>query len=111
MRGDTGSGSTRGDGVPAVKRFFSEVRRRVPQTIWLNSETGYTQEARKKSRTVPGREPFATPSPERLIRQVVELGSGPNEIVLDVSFGPGTTAAVAHKLGRRWVGVERRRTP
>ena len=99
----------RGDGVPAVKRFLSEVRQyRVPQTIWLNSETGHTQEAKKEiKRLFQGREPFATPKPERLIRQVVELGSGPNEIVLDCFLGSGTTAAVAHKLGRRWVGVER----
>jgi len=99
----------RGDGVPAIKRFLSEVRQwRVPQTIWLNSETGHTQEAKKEVKKLfPAIEPFATPKPERLLKQVIELGSLAGDIVLDCFLGSGTTAAVAHKLERRWVGVER----
>lgn len=57
----------------------------------------------------PDREPFATPKPERLIERVVHIGSNPGDIVLDCFLGSATTAAVAHKMGRRWVGVERSR--
>ena len=57
----------------------------------------------------PGETPFATPKPERLLRRVIEVASGPGDIVLDCFAGSGTTAAVAHKTGRRWVTVERER--
>ena len=49
---------------------------------------------------------FATPKPERLIEQVLTLTSNPGDLVLDSFLGSGTTAAVAHKMGRRWIGVE-----
>ncbi len=95
-------------GVPRLKRFLSEVRQgRVPQTIWMNADTGHTQEAKKEIKALfPDIEPFATPKPERLLHRIVALGSRPGDIVLDCFLGSATTAAVAHKLGRRWVGIE-----
>src|SRR5699024_9003159 len=48
----------------------------------------------------------STPKPEQLIRRVVNIGSQPGDIVLDCFAGSGTTSAVAHKMGRRWVAVE-----
>jgi adenine-specific DNA-methyltransferase len=45
--------------------------------------------------------------PERLIARILELSTDPGDWVLDAFLGSGTTAAVAHKAGRRWVGVER----
>lgn len=98
-----------GAGVPRLKRFLAEVRQeRVPQTIWLNADTGHTQEAKKEIKALfPGIEPFATPKPERLMRQIVLIGSRVGDIVLDSFAGSGTTAAVAHKMGRRWIGIER----
>jgi adenine-specific DNA-methyltransferase len=110
MRADNRiSFGAKGEGVPAIKRFLTEVRQgRVPQTIWLNAETGHTQEAKKEIKVlVPDEEPFATPKPERLIKRVIDHGSEPGDIVLDCFLGSGTTAAVAQKMGRRWVGVER----
>lgn len=53
--------------------------------------------------------PFATPKPEKLLQRIIEISTNPGETVLDCFLGSGTTAAVAHKLGRRWVGVERER--
>ena len=50
--------------------------------------------------------PFSTPKPERLLERVLRIGSNPGDIVLDCFAGSGTTAAVAHKLGRRWVTIE-----
>ena len=55
---------------------------------------------------VPGRAPFATPKPEKLLRRVIEIATRPGDLVLDAFAGSGTTAAVAHKLGRRWLAIE-----
>ncbi|WP_114418019.1 site-specific DNA-methyltransferase [Marinospirillum perlucidum] len=45
--------------------------------------------------------------PEALVKRVFELFSKPGDIVLDSFLGSGTTAAVAHKMNRRWIGIER----
>jgi len=96
-----------GDGVPRLKRFLSEVRDRVPQTLWTHTEVGHSQEAKKEIvRMFPGGAPFATPKPERLLERVIHIGSNTGDIVLDCFAGSGTTAAVAHKMGRRWVTAE-----
>ena len=50
---------------------------------------------------------FDTPKPEALLQRVLHIASDPGDLVLDAYLGSGTTAAVAHKLGRRWVGIER----
>ena len=44
--------------------------------------------------------------PEKLIQRIIEMGSKPGDIVLDSFLGSGTTAAVAHKMGRKWIGIE-----
>ena len=49
---------------------------------------------------------FATPKPERLLQRVLLLATKPGDLVLDSFLGSGTTAAVAHKMGRRWIGIE-----
>lgn len=49
---------------------------------------------------------FATPKPERLIQRILHIATNPNDLVLDSFLGSGTTAAVAHKMGRRWIGIE-----
>src|SRR5690606_11865025 len=54
----------------------------------------------------PGITPFETPKPERLMRRILEIASEPGDIVLACLVGSGTTAAVAHKMGGRWVAVE-----
>jgi adenine-specific DNA-methyltransferase len=97
-----------GGNVPRIKRFLSEVSDgRVPQTWWSHDEVGHTQEAKKSIKALfPGVEPFATPKPERLMERIIRIGSEPGDIVLDCYAGSGTTAAVAHKMGRRWVTSE-----
>ena len=96
-----------GNNIPAVKRFLSEVRGRVPQTLWLYEEVGHNQTGKNEIQELfKGAEPFATPKPERLVQRVIEIGSNPGDIVLDSFLGSGTTAAVAHKMRRKWVGVE-----
>jgi adenine-specific DNA-methyltransferase len=98
-----------GDNVPRIKRFLSEVMEGiVPQSIWLHDEVGHTQEAKKEVMVVvPNTEEvFQTPKPERLIKRVLELATNPGDLILDSFAGSGTTGAVAHKMGRRWIMVE-----
>lgn len=97
----------KGDGVPAVKRFLSELPGLVPWTWWPHTEVGHSQEAKKENQTLFGADDtFGTPKPERLIERILHVATKPGDLVLDSFLGSGTTAAVAHKMGRRWIGVE-----
>jgi len=49
---------------------------------------------------------FFTQKPERLLRRIIEASSKKGDVVADFFLGSGTTTAVAHKLGRKWIGVE-----
>lgn len=96
-----------GNNVPALKRFLSEVKQgRVPQTLWDYDEVGHTQDAKKEIVTLFGDEVFSTPKPEKLMKRVVEVATNRGDLVLDSFAGSGTTGAVAHKMGRRWIMVE-----
>lgn len=96
-----------GSNVPAIKRFLSEVKQgRVPQTIWPYAEVGHTQDAKKEVVALFGSDHFSTPKPESLIRRVLEVATSAGDLVLDSFLGSGTTASVAHKMGRRWIGIE-----
>ena len=96
-----------GGGVPRIKRFLSDVKDGViPQTIWLHDQVGNTQEAKKEIIALNDVDIFDTPKPERLIKRVLEIATDPNDLVLDSFAGSGTTGAVAHKMGRRWIMVE-----
>ena len=89
------------------KRFLTEVQDGfVPTTLWLRDEVGDNQEAKKEVKNVDSKNVFATPKPERLIQQILTLGSNAGDLVLDSFLGSGTTAAVAHKMGRRYIGIE-----
>lgn len=96
-----------GDAIPSLKRFLTEVKEGVvPQTIWLREEVGDNQDAKKEVKLLNEKEIFGTPKPEMLIRRIFEIATNPNDLVLDSFLGSGTTAAVAHKMGRRWIGIE-----
>ncbi|SEO94891.1 site-specific DNA-methyltransferase [Actinacidiphila rubida] len=80
---------------------------RVPETLWLGSEVGGNLRGKIEIKALfPDEHPFATPKPERLLARVIHIASNPGDIVLDCFAGSGTTAAVAHKMGRRWVTSE-----
>lgn len=98
----------KGDNNPAVKLFLSEVQEGlVPRTWWAHADVGHTQEAKREIQSLfPGQIPFDTPKPERLIEQIITIATNRGDIVLDSFAGSGTTGAVAHKLGRKWVMVE-----
>lgn len=96
-----------GNNVPAPKIFLSEVKQgAVPQTYWTYEDVGHTQDAKKEIVSLFGDEIFTTPKPERLLERVLTLGSNPGDLVLDSFLGSGTTAAVAHKMDRRYIGIE-----
>ena len=97
-----------GNSFPRKKRFLSEVMQgRKGDTWWTSSEVGHNQESKREIIKLFGKTSvFATPKPERLIERIVTLASNPGDLVLDSFLGSGTTAAVAHKMGRRWIGIE-----
>ena len=97
----------KGDGVPAVKRFLSEMPGMVPWTWWAHTEVGHSQEGKKESQELFGKDDtFGTPKPERLVQRILQIATNPGDLVLDSFLGSGTTAAVAHKMGRRYIGIE-----
>lgn len=96
-----------GNGVPRIKRFLSEVKQGMTAlTIWPYEEVGHNQDAQREVKQFNPTDIFATPKPEKLIQRVLHLASNPGDLVLDSFLGSGTTAAVAHKMGRRWIGIE-----
>ena len=79
----------------------------VPRTIWSKDEVGSNRTSKNEMRLLsPGVSSFDTPKPERLIERVLNIATKPNDLVLDSFAGSGTTGAVAHKMGRRWIMVE-----
>ncbi|NYS26584.1 site-specific DNA-methyltransferase [Rhodobacteraceae bacterium 2376] len=94
--------------VPALKLFLSEVRDGMtPHNWWPHAEVGHTDESKKEMISIFGpNNVFDTPKPERLIQRIVGLSTNPGDLVLDSFAGSGTTGAVAHKMGRRWIMVE-----
>ena len=98
----------KGDKAPRMKVFLSEVQDGVvPDSWWKHEESGNNQEAKKEViAAIAGEEPFSTPKPERLLKRIIEIATNPGDFVLDSFGGSGTTGAVAHKMGRRWIMVE-----
>jgi len=98
----------KGNGKPQIKQFLSEVQAGVvPSTWWPYTEVGHNQEAKQEIVDLfPKQEPFATPKPERLLEKIIHIASNPGDLILDSFLGSGTTAAVAHKMSRRWIGIE-----
>ena len=76
------------------------------KTVWHYSEVGENRNATAEAKAFNEADPFSTPKPERLIERVLTLATKPGDLVLDSFLGSGTTAAVAHKMGRRWIGIE-----
>jgi len=97
-----------GDANPSRKTFLSELKLAEPPapTVWLHGDTGNNHEAREEVKAINPNDSFATPKPEKLLKRIVALASDPGDLVLDSFAGSGTTGAVAHKMGRRWIMVE-----
>ncbi|GAA1763393.1 hypothetical protein GCM10009810_23250 [Nostocoides vanveenii] len=91
---------------PFRKRFQAELGGLVPNTVWLHEDVGNNREAKQELSKMFGKDSFSTPKPERLLAQVLRVATNENDVVMDCFAGSGTTAAVAHKMGRRWITAE-----
>lgn len=97
----------KGDARPSIKRYLSEVGNLVPRTIWSKEDVGSNRTSKNEMRALfPGVQSFDTPKPEKLLERVLAIATDANDLVLDSFAGSGTTGAVAHKMGRRWIMVE-----
>jgi len=96
-----------GNSMPRKKTYLHEHKGLTAWTWWDNREVGHNQEAKKESIILFGvKDAFDTPKPERLLHRIITLATNPGDWVLDSFAGSGTTGAVAHKMGRRWIMVE-----
>jgi len=97
-----------GGNAPRVKKFLSEVQAGlVPSTFWAHNEVGSNGKAKSEIVSLfEGETPFSTPKPEQLLERIIHIATNPGDLVLDSFLGSGTTAAVAHKMGRRYIGIE-----
>ncbi|MGH1608196.1 DNA methyltransferase [Helicobacter pylori] len=97
-----------GDNVPSLKRFLSEVKQgTTPLTIWKYTEVGHNQDATKQLLALFNNvKLFDTPKPEALLQRILEISTKENDLVCDFFAGSGTTCAVAHKIKRRYIGIE-----
>lgn len=97
-----------GKASPSRKTFLADLKVTSPPvtTVWLHSDVGNTHEAKTEVKFFNDSDPFSTPKPERLLQRIIHLATQPGDLVLDSFAGSGTTGAVAHKMGRRWIMVE-----
>lgn len=96
-----------GKGRPRLKKYVDESTGLSPFTLWTADEVGDTASAKKQLLAeFPDFPPFDTPKPERLIERIIQIGTNEDDLVLDPFLGSGTTAVVANRLGRRWIGIE-----
>lgn len=87
-----------GNGFPRFKKYLHNARGRALGDMWTDVNVINSQAAERTG--------FSTQKPEALIRRIIDMATEPGEVVLDCFLGSGTTAAAAHKTGRRWIGVE-----
>ena len=100
-----------GNGMAQRKKFWAESSQEiVPWTWWPYTDVGENREATREAKQLINAEDpkpiFSGPKPERLLQRVLHIATNPGDLVLDSFLGSGTTAAVAHKMGRRWIGIE-----
>ncbi len=98
----------KGTNVPRSKKFLEGGGKGLtPETLWRAVDVGTNDHAKKEILALFSEElPFDTPKPERLMQRILHIATNPGDLVLDSFLGSGTTAAVAHKMGRRWIGVD-----
>ena len=89
-----------------VKQYLEENPTRPPATLWQQDEVGHNHEAKLEVMAFNRENVFDTPKPERLIKKIIEIATNPGDLILDSFAGSGTTGAVAHKMGRRWIMCE-----
>ena len=98
----------KGSSVPCFKRFLTDVKDGVvPMSLWTYQEVGHTQDAKREIKDLFGGDSaFDSPKPEKLMQRFIEIATKEGDILLDFHLGSGTTAAVAHKMKRQYIGIE-----
>jgi adenine-specific DNA-methyltransferase len=86
------------NGIPRIKRYLDESEGLPCQDIWLDIESIRSWHSEQAS--------YATQKPEKLLERIIEASSPDGGLVFDLYGGSGTTAAVAEKLGRRWITTD-----
>lgn len=100
------------DGTRLIKKtFLADQKGLAPSSVWFDiDDTGHNRQAKYELIKLFPNETtanlFKTPKPEKVIKKVLQIATNPGDLVLDSFLGSGTTAAVAHKMGRRWIGIE-----
>ncbi len=100
------------DGSRIIKKTYLVNQKGLsPSTLWSEiEETGHNRQAKYELKKLfpetNTSDLFKTPKPERLIQKVIHIASEEGDIILDSFGGSGTTGAVAHKMGRKWIMVE-----
>ena len=100
------------DGKRLIRRtYLLDMESLPPSSLWIDlEETGHNRQAKYELKNlfpeVQVTELFTTPKPEKLMQRILQLSTNEDDLVLDSFLGSGTTAAVAHKMGRRWIGIE-----
>jgi adenine-specific DNA-methyltransferase len=92
--------------TPRFKKFLAVSKGVVPRSIWNFDETGHNQQSNQEAEMLFGEALFSTPKPERLVQKILKVATETGDLVLDSFLGSGTTAAVAHKMNRRYIGIE-----
>ena len=97
-----------GDAMPRKKLYLSEEDGIQSWSWWPHSDAGTNEQAKSELIDLIGADAASdfTPKPERLIARIIQIATNPGDLVLDFFAGSGTTAAVAQKMGRRWIAVE-----
>lgn len=95
-----------GNAVPRVKKYLAEMSSVTPATIWSHIEAGNNDNARREMLELTDSNDFNTPKPEKLLQRILYISSNEGDLILDFFAGSGTTLAVAHKTGRRYIGIE-----
>jgi adenine-specific DNA-methyltransferase len=91
--------------APRMKMFLTEAEPVVPRSVWSATDAGSTQLSMTEQKALfPNA--FGSPKPEFLLQRILHIATNPGDLLLDSFLGSGTTAAVAHKMGRRWIGIE-----
>ena len=93
--------------TPYFRIYGDKQKARPPETIWFHSDVGSNRTSKAEIKALISElSSFDTPKPERLISKILQISSNPGDLILDSFAGSGTTGAVAHKMGRRWIMVE-----
>lgn len=98
-----------GNGVPRIKKFLNGAKKGLtPETLWLADFAGTNNSAKKHFLSLfPKEKLFDTPKPEELIHKIIAIATNEGDLVLDCFLGAGSTVSTAHKMNRKYIGIEK----